>query len=328
MSEQATVDHTSRIEESLFKTFGGEEPAPAAPSGKPRDESGRFAKTGRDEQDAVQEEEAAPAEALETEQQGQANEAAPPKSEEVEVEIEGEKYIVPKKISDRFIQHADYTRKTQDLAEMRRVAAAEREMTVVAKAFDQATQQERQHLSLLDAQIAQYQNVNWGQMETQDLLRTRAQLDQLKEARAEIAKAVDAKRADLDAKIKSHTQEALQAGQRYIEQKIKGFDDSKKKQLLDYGLSEGYTQEELSKVIDPRVVVSLWKAAQWDALQASNPVITKRAQQAAPVVRPGATQPQPSRVKQLTQAIEKAPNAKAKQAATEDYLAHRLGGGR
>lgn len=269
------------------------------------------------------------AEAAQVEEQGterEGQEPAQPQSEEVEVEIEGEKYLVPKKISDRFIQHADYTRKTQDLAEMRRVAAAEREAANLNQAFGQATAQERQNLTLLDAQIAQYQNVNWGQMETQDLLRTRAQLDQLKEARAELAKSVEAKRAQFDAQIQSHTQEALQAGRKYIEQHIKGFDQTHQRALMEYGVTEGYTQAELSKITDPRIVVSLWKASQWDALQASKPGISKRAQQAAPVVRPGATQTKPSRISQLSQAVKTAKTPAGKKSAAEDYFAAKFGG--
>jgi hypothetical protein len=330
MSEQATnspqPSAEERVSESLFKTFGGDEPQNGT---KPRDPSGKFVRQGQPDQPQAPQgeaEDAAQAEAQGTEQPGQ--EPAQQQSEEVEVEIEGEKYVVPKKISDRFIQHADYTRKTQDLAEMRRVLSAEREAANLERAFSQSTAQERDHLALLDAQIAQYKHVNWAQLETQDLLRTRAQLDQLKEARAEVENTIKAKRGQFDEKIKSVTQEAMSAGLKYIQQHIKGYDKKIQDQLHEYGRSEGYTQEELGRIIDPRIVVSLWKASQWDALQASKPGITNRAQQAAPTVRPGATQQRPNRIQQLNQAVQKASTPKGKQQAAEEYLAARLGGGR
>lgn len=317
-SEAGKTPHQA-AEDKVLGMFMAPEEVPAAPaSNRPRNEQGKFVRTGPEETQETAE--------VETQEAEAGGEVTPQQPEEVEVDIEGEKYLVPKKISDRFIQHADYTRKTQDLAEMRRVAAAEREVATVESAFRQAVSQETQQLALLDAQIAQYSQVNWGQMETQDLLRTRAQLDQLKETRTSLAEQVKAKRGEFDQKIQTATQEALQAGQKYIEQHIKGFDQSQKRALMEYGLGEGYTRDELAKVIDPRIVVSLWKAQQWDSLQASKPGITNKAQQAAPVVRPGATQKQPSRVQALNNAFHTAKDGKAKRAAAEDYFAARFGG--
>lgn len=322
-STEAGKTPQQAAEDKVLGMFIAPDEIPAAPaSNKPRNEQGKFVRTGPAGEE--QTEETAEVETQEAEAGGENETTQQP--EEVEVEIEGEKYLVPKKISDRFIQHADYTRKTQDLAEMRRVAAAEREAATIETSFRQAIAQETQQLALLDAQISQYSQINWGQMETQDLLRARAQLDQLKETRASLAEQVKAKRGEFDQKIQTATAEALQAGQKYIEQHIKGFDQSHKRALMEYGLNEGYTSEELAKVIDPRIVVTLWKAQQWDSLQASKPGITNKAQQAAPVVRPGATQKQPSRVQALNQAFHTAKDAKSKRAAAEDYFAARFGG--
>ena len=320
-STEAAKTPQQAAEDKVLGMFMVPEEVPAAQaSNRPRNEQGKFVRTGP----AEQEEQAAEAEPQEAEAGGETQ--TPQQPEEVEVEIEGEKYLVPKKISDRFIQHADYTRKTQDLAEMRRVAAAEREAATIEASFHKAVSQETQQIALLDAQIAQYSNVNWGQMETQDLLRARAQLDQMKETRASLSEQVKAKRGEFDQKIQQATNEALQAGQKYVEQRIKGWDQSTKRAMMEYGLSEGYTSEELTKVIDPRIVVTLWKAQQWDSLQASKPGITNKAQQAAPVVRPGATQKQPSRVQALNNAFHTAKDSKSKRVAAEDYFAARFGG--
>lgn len=332
MSEQATNSPSAEqsAEASLFNFFGGNSDKAPAPQGdRPRDpETGKYVRTGQPEGEAQQQTEDAPAQGEEQGTEAQGQDQAQAQSEEVEVEIDGEKYLVPKKISDRFIHHADYTRKTQDVAEMRRVLSAQAESHRIEQAFTQATSQERQQMTLLDAQIEQFKNVNWQALETQDLLRTRAQLDQLKDMRAELHKAIEAKRTEFEGKVKSATQEALAAGEKYIAQRIKGYDAAKKQQLYEYGLREGYMQEELERLVDPRLVVSLWKAAQWDSLQASNPGVLKKAQQAAPVVRPGATQRQPSRVQSLNKAFQEAKTPQAKQQSAEEYFAHRLGGGR
>lgn len=280
---------------------------------------------GGGEQPAVEHPEI-PGEVATSEGEVSGQEPAVEHPDEVEVEIEGEKYLVPKKISDRFIQHADYTRKTQDVAEMRRALSAEREVTTLNKAFDQAVAPEQQRMILLDAQIEQYKRLDWQGMDTEQLLKARAGLDQLKDMRAEIDTSIKAKRGEFDQKISGHVQEAMQAGEKYIEQHIKDFNEKSKKQLFDYGVSEGYTRTEMDKLVDPRIVVSLWKAQQWDALLASKPGTMLRASQAAPVVRPGATIRQPSRIQALSKAIKVAKGSDAKKTAALDYFTAKFGG--
>jgi hypothetical protein len=327
MSEQAPNSqnpHENAVAsiENMFREKEG------LPPEKPRNPDGTFAKTTVDDPfEKAQADE--PVTETAGESEGEAQETQP-QSEEVEVDFdfgtEKRSYRIPKEISDRFIQHADYTRKTQDLAELRRVTSAEREVSNLEKAFEQQTVQERQQMSLLDAQIAQYQSVNWGAIEdTGQLIKLREQLNQLKDQRATVAEAIKAKRSGFDEKIKSFTQEAKTAGLKYIQQHIKGYDEKIQESLKDYGLREGYTQDELSRIIDPRIVVSLWKASQWDALQSSKAGVLNKAQQAAPVVRPGATQKSVSRVQAAENAIKKATTPKGKQQATEDYFAARFG---
>lgn len=335
MADQTVADKSAQVEQVLFRMFGGEDEAPAAPAqpGRPRElETGRFApqghKDGAEAQPGGGTDEPAGAEPQGTEGEGQ--EPALSQSEEVEVffDIGGERkpYRIPKEISDRFIQHEDYTRKTQDIAEMRRGLSSQMEAARIDHAFGQSVAAERQHLTVLDAHIAQFQGVNWQQMETADLLRTRAQLDQLKDQRAEIAKVIEAKRGEFDQKLQQVTAEALASGQKFIEARIKGFGPQVQNELLDFGRSQGFLQEELSKVIDPRVVVTMWKAMQWDKLQASAPTVSKKAAQAAPVIRPGASVKQAPRHQQQLEAAKKAKTPGEKRAAYEDYFASKFGG--
>ena len=307
MSEQATNSHEAAVK-GIEAMFGGGEPE------KPQAE---------DKAAPAEEQQAEATETTEGQEPAQEDQAQP---EEVEVEIEGEKYLVPKKISDRFIQHADYTRKTQDIAEMRRALSAERETVNLEKSFSQAVELEQRELSRLDSHIEQYKKLDWGALETEQLLKARAQLDQLKDRRAEVAEKVSAKRKEFDEKIKAASQEAISAGQKYIEQRIKGFNEDAKKRLFAYGLTEGYTRDELDRIVDPRLVVSLEKARMWDELQASKPGITKKAAQAAPVVRPGSVQRGPSRIQQLDKSFKQAKGSQAKKSAAEDYFTAKFGG--
>lgn len=245
-------------------------------------------KPGEAPSEALPGEEPPPAEA--GAEAGEPGDAPPqqPAVKEVEVEIDGEIYLVPEKVSHRFIQHADYTRKTQDIAELRRVTTAERETYAAERQFDQTVAAERKQAALLDAQIEQFKTVDWSKYEAGDLMKLRANLDMLKDARTEVDTSIKAKRSEFDQKLNGIRAESIASGNRYIENHIAGFDQTKRQKLYAYGVSEGYTGPEMDHLIDPRLVVTLWKASQWDELQAAKPGVNKRASNAAPTIKPGA----------------------------------------
>lgn len=240
--------------------------------------------------------------------------------EVAEVEIDGETYEVPTKIKDRFIHHADYTRKTQELAEARRVVASQEHSLKLREAFTQEVSEETVQLKAIKSQIDQYKKLDWGSMDMEQMVRTRHQFDQLKDAEAEVEKSIKGKQEEFQKKVEKHQTEARDAGLKYIQQKIKGFNEAKGKELMSYGLSEGYSSEELSQLMDPRVVVTMWKAAQWDQLQAGKPELTKRASQAAPVVKPSASQKPQSTRQVLSKVIRESKDPKVKERAATEYF--------
>lgn len=64
--------------------------------------------------------------------------------------------------------------------------------------------------------------------------------------------------------------------------------DTFKKELIDYGLLVGYSNEELNNVMDHRAILVLDKARKYDALQASKPKAQAKASKAKPMVKAGA----------------------------------------
>lgn len=259
----------------------------------------------------------------EGEGEGEPKQAQP---DEVEVEIEGEKYLLPKKISDRFMQHADYTRKTMDIAELRRAMNAERTAYAQERAFDEQVAPERRQMALLDAQIDAYKRVDWAALDTGDLMKARAQLDQLKDSRAELDSAIKSKRKGFDEQVQRALQESLQAGEKYIAQRITNYDGNVKQGILRHAISDGYTQDEIANVRDPRLVVTLWKASQWDALQASKPTVTKRTAQSAPVPKPGAANNQTQKTDdaKYRKALADAKTPYAKSKVIQERLAQKV----
>ena len=100
-----------------------------------------------------------------------------------EHEHEGKKYKIPRVLKPALMMHADYTQKTQEVAEQRRAVEAERE-----RLTNQVKSQQEHVVALgrlaaadetlknLDARIEQYEKLNWSQIEQTDVLRAQTLL--------------------------------------------------------------------------------------------------------------------------------------------------------
>jgi 2,3-bisphosphoglycerate-independent phosphoglycerate mutase len=94
------------------------------------------------------------------------------------------------------------------------------------------------------------------------------------------------------------TQSFIQRESEALEAKIPELKNKDKKtQLLTdlktYGLTQGYTDEELSSTVDHRAILVLDKARKYDEMKKQSPNI-KRLKKVPKVLKPGAKQPQRS----------------------------------
>ena len=101
-----------------------------------------------------------------------------------EIDYEGEKYRVPPKLKDAFLRMADYTQKTQEVAETRKAiegerAAFEQERNLAAQSYQrqQANLQAYASLSALDGKLEQFGSVNWQQWSDQDPVEAQKAVD-------------------------------------------------------------------------------------------------------------------------------------------------------
>lgn len=217
--------------------------------------------------------------------------AEPADSDSEEIEHEGRKYRVPKALKDSFLRQADYTRKTQEVAEQRRAVEAERQ------AVQRATQEELgvyaqatsfgAQISQLDQAAAQQGGwaawvrddpfaANEAHMTRTELERARhyatGRLAQLQQQRAAAAQQDSARRVGEAASV--------------LEREI-GWSPTKAAEVLEGGIREyRFDRSEIESFEDARMVLALHDALQWRAHQKK----TKTAQrhQAAQQVRPAA----------------------------------------
>lgn len=136
-----------------------------------------------------------------------ANDGEEPDSQAVEpefeeLEVDGKLYRVPKEIAPHVMKNADYTQKTQALAEQRRAweaEAAERQEAIEREStvFESLKTQEAQRIAI-EGRIAALRAVNISSLPPQDQLRYNNELMQLQWAHQEIRGVIDQQRGELD----------------------------------------------------------------------------------------------------------------------------------
>lgn len=202
-----------------------------------------------------------------------------------EIEHEGRLYAVPASLKGAFLRHADYTRKTQELAEHRRALEAERAAVAEhARTVGQAGG-DRLRLAALDHQLEEFEAVDWDAFAAEDPQGAQAlwgRREQLAEARDRLAYAVHhhEERGRLEA-AREAAEKMAQTG-RTLQQEIDGWSPEVAAKLVDYAQAFGVTLEELAQAADPRLWKILHKA--WKADEGGQRDAAARAQAVRPAV--------------------------------------------
>ena len=181
-----------------------------------------------------------------------------------EIEHEGQTYRVPKALKGAFLMHADYTRKTQDVAEQRR-ALAERDQSLQRRA-----QVHYEHLADVGRVLAQnealapYEQIDWQGLCISNPQQAQTLWSQYLQARTER----DAALAQLQGKL-AHWQQANAAdtanrvaeSRAVLSRDIKEWSPELYGKLKEFGMREfGFAPHEVESVIDPRLIKVLHRA--------------------------------------------------------------------
>ena len=221
-------------------------------------------------------------------------EAASPEPETFELEVDGEKFTLPKKLEKGFLQEKDYTQKSQSLAEQRRaldVQLHQQRIAQYGEQFRKDTEQEHQQLQLLDWALSQ--PINWQSMTTDDAFKKKIEIDDLREQKTKLEKAIETKRSEWGRKQQEELSNLRSSSLEAIAKRIPGFNEATQKAIREHAISEGYSDTELNSIMDPRHVTTLWKAQQYDLLKAkAQPAVA-----AAKSVKTTPTNPMPQHVK-------------------------------
>jgi hypothetical protein len=220
-------------------------------------------------------------------------EAAP---EAVEVEYNGKTYKVDPELREAVMLKSDYTQKTQEIASVRRALEVEKMALQTLKVFDQQTKELTAQKSQLESYKEQARKLDWASLtldQKVDLDRELRNIDsQLSDINGQIATKRDEHKGQFD----QFVIRAVMETEKFMSAKVPGWSQDSGRQLHQYGTQLGIPAEKLTTgwFADPSATHVMWKAQQWDKLQASKPGVTNKAASAPPVVKPGSNAVQKS----------------------------------
>jgi len=216
----------------------------------------------------------------------EASEAGGP-DDTFDLEVDGQVHTLPAALKGAFLRQADYTRKTQELAEHRRALVVERQTAAAQiQAAGQASH-DQVRLAALDHQLSEFGGVDWQAYAAQDPHGAQAlwgRFQAMAQARDGLARALahHAERGELRA-AREAAEKMAETG-RALHQEIDGWSPEVAAKLVDYARAFGVTNEELAQMADPRLWKLLHKA--YHADQASRGEGASSAAVLAQAVRP------------------------------------------
>ena len=199
---------------------------------------------------------------------------APEVDDSEEIDHEGEKYKLPKKLAEEWkngrLRQQDYTVKTQDLAKQKTEFETAQQEFVARQQFQQQHIQAVAKVMAIDERLEQFSKLDWNALTDADpvqALKLDRQMRELQQQKAQQIEGLQQSQAKLTFEQQQATARRQQEAREELSKDIPGFGTAEvQKQLLEVGKAAGYKQEELANVQDPRAVKLLHKAYLYDQL--------------------------------------------------------------
>lgn len=208
--------------------------------------------------------------------------------EELEgVKVKGKKDLIEKLRAERLMQ-ADYTKKTQALAEERRVAEEIRTSLHVQQQIRQSLTEDLADLRAIDKQLSEFQKVNMAALIEQDpslFHKLNLQKQTLQEQRSQVANALAQKEQQALAQHQASLATLVEKAESYLAREVKGWSPERSNALAEYAVKEGFPRAALPNITAhmPAFGKVLHKAEMYDRLVERQKAAKSAPAQAAPV---------------------------------------------
>jgi type II secretory pathway pseudopilin PulG len=180
-----------------------------------------------------------------------------------EFEFDGKQIKGPKGLKDRVLMHADYTRKTQEVASERK-ALTERAALIDQQA--KASEEELSHrvqMSKIDSEIERFKGFEWAQY--QALRQTDpAQAEEAWAYKQHLNNLKNDTKSKLDTAVQTRTQAAerdiatrAEETEKYAKEHIKGWTPEISHKVIEFALAKGMTPEFLQRNMSPHLYETL-----------------------------------------------------------------------
>lgn len=219
------------------------------------------------------------------------------------IDFDGKKLDIPQGTPPVLVQaiqsmaadlKADYTRKTQEVAEIRKASDARLDAIQKQEALFSANAPKVAELQSLQNRIQQFEQLDWNSLAESDP----AQATKLHIAYQALQREAGGKYRELQAAESERQQlsataqaKALEIARAELAKRLPKLNDATKRGIAETAQAYGWTADELTNVTDPRLVEALHDAMQWRKLQAEKPKALQRVADAPRVLRPGAAAP-------------------------------------
>jgi hypothetical protein len=208
----------------------------------------------------------------------------------IEVTIDGKvEKVTRNEAAKGYQRQADYSRKTMELAKQRKAVEAE------AQKITAEREQYAQALQLIQSQLSAEEQPDWNRLKDEDPFEYMVQKDAWRDKQERLAQ-VQAEQSRLQQQQMAEQQQAMQreiAIPSWRDQKVA---ETEKAAVVAYAKSSGFSDDEISNVVDARAVELLHKAWKFDQLMKDQKVDAKRVKNAPKAAKGG----QPVTKKQRT----------------------------
>ena len=176
----------------------------------------------------------------------------------MDVEYEGKTYKLTAEIKDALMRQGDYTKKTMEVADQRKaVEAQQTEFQANVKVQEQFFE-EASTVRQIDAQLAQYEQVDWNQLSYDDPVefqRLDFQRRQLVENRTNTVQRMIHAQQEVAQKQHQEGARLKEEGLKELAKVIPNWNEDTAKTIFKSGIDTyGFSKDEMSSVLDPRMV--------------------------------------------------------------------------
>lgn len=277
----------------------------------PRDEQGRFLPQQQAEAqaNATPAAETPPAEAKPAAETPPAD-ATQPEQEVVKWdEVKDVKIKVPMKDGDKEweeevsleqlraerMMQADYTRKTQEVAERERQADAKAQQAVEKERSQYLEALGALHAAVQQAATPELANVDWNKLAAEnpaEYVRLSNRAREVNEAMQRIRFEEEKVQSQQSKERQARLDQAVAESQKKLKEAIPTWNDDLYQSLLKRGVDTyGFKYDEMGEVWDHRIMRVLHDAHQWQAMQQGKPLAEKKVVTVPNVLRPGNAKP-------------------------------------